>query len=410
MIDVTCSCGTVLRAQDRHAGRVARCPNCAARVPIPGGADEAVLEDVSETVAPALSVKALLGLLIAVLALAAAGTFFVPSLARSLGFLIFVIPGAVALVGILLAALGLGDVRGTLPQRGGKAFAVLGLASGALALLLLVPLFFASRGYETAGQKEEDDRKVALKKADDERALANNKQTSANNMHNIIVAMHAYYDDHKRLPPAVVYDPKGKPLYSWRVLLLPYIEENALYEEFKLDEPWDSPNNIRLLKRMPEVFRSPGRKQGSSTTPYQVWYSKPSDPDKWSPGAAVFEAELTGRKPLEPLSPFHIANSRGVVELGDWGPPMTFQKITDGASNTMFLAEAAEEIPWTKPGGLFFDPAGPLPKLGNLCADHFLAAYGDGRVAWERKSLTDATLRALITYAAGDRPGPDWGE
>src|SRR5215470_13169211 len=74
------------------------------------------------------------------------------------------------------------------------------------------------------------------------------------------MALLCYQDEHGRLPPAVVYGPDGTPLYSWRVLILPYIEENRLYEQFHLDEPWDSPHNIALLPRMPHAYAAPGSK------------------------------------------------------------------------------------------------------------------------------------------------------
>src|SRR5438046_10564458 len=73
--------------------------------------------------------------------------------------------------------------------------------------------------------------------------------------------MHNYNDTHGHLPPAVVYGEEGKALYSWRVLRLPFIEQQQLYEEFRLDEPWDSPHNIALLPRMPPTFALPPRKQ-----------------------------------------------------------------------------------------------------------------------------------------------------
>ena len=66
--------------------------------------------------------------------------------------------------------------------------------------------------------------------------------------------MHSYHDTYKRLPPAAVYDKNGKPLLSWRVLLLPYLEQKNLYMQFKLDEPWDSPHNARLAKTLVKVF------------------------------------------------------------------------------------------------------------------------------------------------------------
>src|SRR5947209_4748780 len=72
--------------------------------------------------------------------------------------------------------------------------------------------------------------------------------------------MHNYHDTHGQLPPAVVYGADGTPLYSWRVLILPYIEQQELYQQFHLDEPWDSPHNRALLPLMPRTYAAPGRK------------------------------------------------------------------------------------------------------------------------------------------------------
>src|SRR5260370_27351325 len=80
---------------------------------------------------------------------------------------------------------------------------------------------------------------------------------SISRLHQISNAMHNYVKDHGDLPPAVAYDKDGKPLYSWRVLLLPYLKEQSLYAQFKLDEPWDSPNNRPLLAKMPQVYMPP---------------------------------------------------------------------------------------------------------------------------------------------------------
>src|SRR5919201_5981599 len=76
----------------------------------------------------------------------------------------------------------------------------------------------------------------------------------------VAMAMHNYHDAHGKLLPAVVYGKDRRPLYSWRVLLLPQICQDELYGEFRLDEPWDSPHNLPLLERMPLTYAAPGSK------------------------------------------------------------------------------------------------------------------------------------------------------
>src|SRR5438067_2250340 len=69
------------------------------------------------------------------------------------------------------------------------------------------------------------------------------RHLSRNHLLQIGLALHRYYQAHGGLPPAAVQSKDGRPLYSWRVLVLPYLEEQALYEQFDLDEPWDGPHN-----------------------------------------------------------------------------------------------------------------------------------------------------------------------
>src|SRR5262249_23416572 len=88
--------------------------------------------------------------------------------------------------------------------------------------------------------------------------------------------MHTYHDAHDSLPPPAVYDRDGQPLLSWRVLILPYIEQRELFGEFKLDEPWDSPHNLALLPKMPLLYQP--YRGGSADPPgytfYQVFVGK----------------------------------------------------------------------------------------------------------------------------------------
>src|SRR6266851_5065501 len=94
---------------------------------------------------------------------------------------------------------------------------------------------------------------------------------SANNVKQISVALRGYHEIYRHLPPAVVKDKNGKPLYSWRVAILPFVECNDLYKQFHLDEPWDSPHNLELLKENPRVYRHPrGNVEESDKTPYVV--------------------------------------------------------------------------------------------------------------------------------------------
>jgi hypothetical protein len=88
------------------------------------------------------------------------------------------------------------------------------------------------------------------------------------------------------------------------------------------------------------------------------------------------------------------------------GPSRT--DFPDGTSNTIFIAEAARAVPWTKPEDLPYAPDQPLPPLGGLLWGGYFVAFGDGSVRRLYREPSEATLRALITRNGGDEPGPDW--
>jgi hypothetical protein len=153
------------------------------------------------------------------------------------------------------------------------------------------------------------------------------------------MAMHTYHDVHGRLPAAAVCGKDGKPLLSWRVTILPYLEKMELYEQFKLDEPWDSPHNIRLLSEIPDVYAPP-----------------PGKKSKVPPDHTVC----------------HVFVGNGTAFEGHDGLRLS-DDFPDGTFNTLLLVEAGEPVPWTKPEDLTYDPAGPLPELRCIFKDGFRA-------------------------------------
>ena len=197
---------------------------------------------------------------------------------------------------------------------------------------------------------------------------------STNNLKQLGIALHNYHDVNGRFPPAYVVDKSGKPLYSWRVLILPYIEQDAIYKKWKLDEPWDSPNNKPLSDLAIKVFNDPAR-EASNKTPYRVFFGN----------GAMFDAGKPG--------------------------PMTggtrFQDVTDGTSNTFMVVDAREEVPWAAPQELPFDPQKPLPSLGAPGRQVFLALMGDGSVRAVALGVKEETLKSYITRSGGEVIQPD---
>jgi hypothetical protein len=203
--------------------------------------------------------------------------------------------------------------------------------------------------------------------ADDDAKVKEAKQRmqSANNLKQLALAMHNYHDATGRFPPQAIYDKDGKPLLSWRVLLLPYLDQNDLYKQFRLNEPWDSENNKKLLEKMPDVFAVPDTQAAKDHETYYQGFVGPG---------AVFDGK-TG------------------IKITD---------ITDGTSNTILFVEAAKPVAWSKPEDVTFDNNMLLPKVGGLYKNGFQAALCDGSVRMLPPSVGEETLRALVTRNGGE--------
>jgi len=188
-----------------------------------------------------------------------------------------------------------------------------------------------------------------------------------NNFKQITIGMHNYAQVHGALPPPAIYSKDGKPLLSWRVAILPYIEEEALYKQFKLDQPWDSPANLALLPKMSAIYHD-----HTATLP---------------PG----------------MTTFRVFVGPGTAFEGPHGTP--FKDFPDGTSNTLLVVEAAEAVPWTKPAELAYGPECSLPPLGGRLPKHFMAGFGDASVRSIEQPVAEEHLRAAITRNGAERLG-----
>jgi prepilin-type N-terminal cleavage/methylation domain-containing protein len=193
------------------------------------------------------------------------------------------------------------------------------------------------------------------------------------NLGGIVVALQNYNSQHGELPPAVVRAADGQPLYNWRVLILPYLEEGELYQEFRLDEPWNSEHNIQLLSRMPGSFAAP-------------WQRRVKVP------------------------PYHTL-CRVLVGLGtafdDRGGVSLPDDFPDGVANTLLFVEAGEPVPWTKPEEIAYDPTQRV-QLQGLFRDGFRACTADGQYQFISHDIDQKLLHSLITRNGGEPLPATW--
>jgi hypothetical protein len=255
--------------------------------------------------------------------------------------------------GIILGILALRDIKRSQGMVTGEGLAIGGIVTGGIGSFM---------GIGCAGIMIA----LLLPAVQAAREAARNAQ-SMNNLRQISMGL-AAYESAKARYPVVGTSARGEGAnLSWRVHILPYLGEDALYSEFHLDEPWDSPHNIQLLPRMPLVYQSTGHETMDGTTMYQA---------------------VTG-----PGTAFQ-------------GPPgATVRSIRDGASNTIMLVEVDSDraVEWTKPDDWVLDPSDPFDGLGNLRQRGALAVFFDTHVETIPNYIPPEELKAMMT-ASGSEP------
>jgi prepilin-type processing-associated H-X9-DG protein len=189
-----------------------------------------------------------------------------------------------------------------------------------------------------------------------------------NNLKQIALAVHNFHAEHNMCPPAAITNKEGQPLLSWRVAILKYLgpEGAALYEQFHLDEPWDSPHNRSLLEQMPQVFACPSETLRKGSTTYQVVVGP--------------NTMFTGRR-------------KGVA-IAD---------VTDGTSNTLLVVEANVAVPWTAPQEIPVSQLGTPPSpVGSHHPGGFNVAFADGSIRFFRNTMNGTLLGALLSRNGGE--------
>ena len=194
-----------------------------------------------------------------------------------------------------------------------------------------------------------------------------------NNLKQIGIAMHIYAQVYGTFPPAYTTNREGRPLHSWRVLLLPYLEQKDLYDRLKLDEPWDSPYNRSVLQD-DEAVRS---------------YHCPS-----------------AESPKHETSYVMIV---GPNTVSDGPHSVQFENITDGVSNTIMIVEVKDShIHWAEPRDLAMedmsfqinDPNGK--GIGSHHPGKVNVAFADGLARFLEEDTPPNLLKSLITINGGE--------
>jgi prepilin-type processing-associated H-X9-DG protein len=205
---------------------------------------------------------------------------------------------------------------------------------------------------------------------------AANRTQGANNLKQIGLAFHNYESAYGQFPGNITDKKTGKALLSWRVAILPFIEQNNLYQQFKLDEPWDSEHNLKIAKVGIKMYAHSGKelqrdREGNCLTPYQG-----------------------------------LAGPSGLLEPGK---KIRFADIIDGTSNTILVVEAQKEVIWTKPEDVPFDPKVGFPNpekvFGGQTPNGFNSLFADGSVRFISNKIDQKILKALFTRNGGENLG-----
>lgn len=205
-----------------------------------------------------------------------------------------------------------------------------------------------------------------LKPVIEDAKKAAGRAQQSNQLKQVGLAFHNYHAVYNSLPSAGTDYSGEKKGLSWRVHILPFIEEVDLYNQFNLDEPWDSEHNKALISQIPELFQTPGVNEEGKT---------------------VFQV-VVGEN-----TSFNLEKGLG------------FREFTDGLSNTIMVVEAGADKAdtWTKPGGLTLDEENPIKTFGTIKEGTLSVLISDGSVRTvDIETISNETIKALITRNGGE--------
>ncbi|MEL6104669.1 MAG: DUF1559 domain-containing protein [Planctomycetota bacterium] len=202
------------------------------------------------------------------------------------------------------------------------------------------------------------------------------RNASISNLESIAAALNAYAADHGTYPPSVLRDSAGKPLHSWRVLILPYLNEQELYDQFDLSQPWNAEINLQASYAMPSAYEHPATATGFQNQPGYVLLTgpqtlfpngKPGSPDTIADDPAQTILVIGGKPAVS-------------VNIGSWAEPI--------------------DLPFSAMQGMINGTVGVEP--GGWLEDGVTMATVDGRGHFVSEEMSPDTFRALVTPSGGE--------
>lgn len=211
---------------------------------------------------------------------------------------------------------------------------------------------------------------------------------SIRNIERIALALNAYAADHGTYPPPATARPDGTLMHSWRVLILPYLDQQELFNEYDMNQPWNAPSNLELTIRMPAVYRSAASQVHGGDAAYFL---------------------ITGPGTLFPPAPSGSTTATY--------HPLSPRAITDDPSHTLLVVEADTSASnyypsWLEPRDLDVTSmqgligTSPGREIGGVNVDGAVVATIDGRSHFLSDQTPPGTVMALITVSGGE-PLPD---
>ncbi len=181
--------------------------------------------------------------------------------------------------------------------------------------------------------------------------------TDSSKLYRILLAFHEFHDRFHHFPRSANRQTATQPPHSWRVAILPLIGQNELYKQYRFDLPWDSPENMRLIEKMPELYKTGTQSRG--------------------------------------LTRFKMPVGNGAFDSGPSAPQM--HDITDGTSNTIALIEAQDTVLWTAPNDADYNDS----VTSSLLSGARLVGFADGKTR-NLPLMDDAQVRALLTRGGNE--------